>query len=154
MGWQPTGKTGEALPWHGEAAALVDSSETDQEQAGVEWCPILGSEGGVLTGVGLLTVSVVGKASSMVTAWPAGRWRLLTSRRGAVRRSGPHGVVAGLEEDRRQRCTWRNLRQLGRRGAIGDRPEERSMVSVDGSVGNVVAGLGCGITERRGAAVD
>jgi hypothetical protein len=118
MGWQPTGKIGEALPWHGEAAALVDSGEpaargggeTDQEQAGVEWCPILGSEGGVLTGVGLLTVSVVGQASSMATAWPAGRWRLLTSRRGAVRRSGPHGVVAGLEEDRRQRCTWRNSR--------------------------------------------
>jgi hypothetical protein len=63
-------------------------------------------------------------------------------------------VVAGLEEDWRQRCTWRRLRQLGQRGAIGDRPEERSMVPVDGSVGNAVAGLGCGVTERRGASVD
>jgi hypothetical protein len=48
--------------------------ETDQEQVGIEWCPILGSEGGVLTGVGLLMVSTVGQASSMVTAWPASRW--------------------------------------------------------------------------------
>jgi hypothetical protein len=80
MGWQPTGKTGEALPWRGEAAAPVDfgepvargGGETDQKQAGVEWCPILGLEGGVLTGVGLLTASAVGQASSTVTAWPAG----------------------------------------------------------------------------------
>jgi hypothetical protein len=63
-------------------------------------------------------------------------------------------VVAGLEEDRRQRCTWRRSRQLGQRGAIGDRPEERSMVPVDGSAGNAVASLECGITKRRGAAVD
>jgi hypothetical protein len=47
--------------------------ETDQEQASVEWCLILGSEGGVLTGVGLLTASMVGQASSTVTAWLAGR---------------------------------------------------------------------------------
>jgi hypothetical protein len=71
-----------------------------------------------------------------------------------VRRWGPHGVVVGLEEDQRQRCMWRRSRQLGRRGAIGDRSEERSMVPVDGSAGNTVAGLGCGVTERRGAVVD
>jgi hypothetical protein len=70
-----------------------------------------------------------------------------------VSRWGPHGVVARLEEDRRQRCTWRRSRQLGQRGAIGDRPEERSMVPIDRSAGNAVAGLGCGVTERRGAAV-
>jgi hypothetical protein len=51
----------------------------------------LGSEGGVLTGVGLSTASAVGRASSMVTTWPKGRWRLLTSRRGAVCQWGPHG---------------------------------------------------------------
>jgi hypothetical protein len=28
------------------------------------------------------------------------------------------------------------------------------MVPVDGSAGNTVAGLGCGVTERRGAVVD
>jgi hypothetical protein len=49
---------------------------------------------------------------------------------------------------------WRRSRQLGRRGAIGDRPEERSMAPVDGLAGNTVVGLGCGVTERRGAAVD
>jgi hypothetical protein len=64
------------------------------------------------------------------------------SYRGAVHRWGPHRVVAGLEEDRRQRCTWRRSWQLGRRGAFGDRPEERSMVPVDGSVGNAVASEG------------
>jgi hypothetical protein len=69
-----------------------------------------GQKGGVLTRVGLLTTSAVGRASSTTTAWSVGRWRLLTSRRGAVHRWGPHGVVAGLEEDRRQRCTWRRLR--------------------------------------------
>jgi hypothetical protein len=78
----------------------------------------------------------------------------LTGRRGAVRRWGPHGVVAWMEEDRRQRCAWRRLRQLGRRGVVGDRPEERSVVLFDGSVGNVVVGLGCGVMERRGAAED
>jgi hypothetical protein len=51
----------------------------------------LGSEGGVLTGVGLSTASAIGRASSMVTTWPKGRWRLLTSRRGAVCQWGPHG---------------------------------------------------------------
>jgi hypothetical protein len=49
---------------------------------------------------------------------------------------------------------WRRSWQLGRRGAVGDRPEERSMAPVDGSAGNAVVGLGCGVTERRGAAVD
>jgi hypothetical protein len=63
-------------------------------------------------------------------------------------------VVAGLEEDRRQRCAWRHSRKLGRRGVVGDRPEERSVVLFDGSTGSVVVGLGCGITERSGAAVD
>jgi hypothetical protein len=63
-------------------------------------------------------------------------------------------VVAGLEEDRRQRCAWRRSRQLGRRGVVGDRPEERSVVLFDGSAGSAVVGLGCGITKRRGAAVD
>jgi hypothetical protein len=48
----------------------------------------LGSEG---TGVGLLTVSAVGQASSTVTARSVGRWRLLTSRRGAVHRWGSRG---------------------------------------------------------------
>jgi hypothetical protein len=43
---------------------------------------------------------------------------------------------------------------VGWRGAIDDRPEERSMAPVDGSAGNTVVGLGCGVTERRGAAVD
>jgi hypothetical protein len=43
-------------------------------------------------------------------------------------RWGPHCVVAGMEEDRRQRCAWRRSRQLGRRGVVGDRPEERSVV--------------------------
>jgi hypothetical protein len=71
-----------------------------------------------------------------------------------VRRWGPHGVVAGLEEDRRQRCAWRCSRYLGRRGVVGDRPEERSVVLFDGSAGSAVVGLGCGVTERRGAAVD
>jgi hypothetical protein len=75
-------------------------------------------------------------------------------RRGAVRRWGPHGVVAGLEEDRRQRCVWRHSRQLGRRGVVGDRPEEWSVVLVDGSAGSAVVGLGCGVTKRRGATVD
>jgi hypothetical protein len=28
------------------------------------------------------------------------------------------------------------------------------MAPVDGSAGNAVVGLGCGVTERRGAAVD
>jgi hypothetical protein len=51
----------------------------------------LGSEGGVLTRVRLLTVSAVGRASSTVTARPVGRWRLLMSRRGAVHRWGPRG---------------------------------------------------------------
>jgi hypothetical protein len=74
--------------------------------------------------------------------------------RGAVRRWRPHGVVAGREEDRRQRCAWRRSWQLGRRGVIGDRSEERSVVLFDGSVGSAVVGLGCGVTERRGAAVD
>jgi hypothetical protein len=58
-------------------------------------------------------------------------------------------VVAGLEEDRRQRCTWRRSQQLRQRGAISDRPEERSVVPVDGSVGNAVAGLGCGHRAQR-----
>jgi hypothetical protein len=89
-----------------------------------------------------------------VTVWSVGRWRLLTSRRGAVHRWGPHGVVAGLEEDWRQRCMWRRLWQLKRRGVIGDQLEERSMAPVDGSAGNAVVSLGCGVTEHRGAAVD
>jgi hypothetical protein len=59
-----------------------------------------------------------------------------------------------MEEDRRQRCVWRRSRQLGRRGVVGDRPEEWSVVLFDGSVGNAVVDLGCGVTERRGAAVD
>jgi hypothetical protein len=59
-----------------------------------------------------------------------------------------------MEEDRRQRCPWRRSRQLGQRGVVGDRPEERSVVLFDGSVGNAVVDLGCGVTERRGAAVD
>jgi hypothetical protein len=50
-----------------------------------------------------------------------------------VCRWGPHGVVAGMEEDRRQ---------LGRRGVVGDRSEERSVVLFDGSVGSAVVGLG------------
>jgi hypothetical protein len=75
-------------------------------------------------------------------------------RRGVVCRWGPHGVVAGLEEDRRQQCTWRHSRQLGQMGVVGDRLEERSVVLLDGSAGSAVVGLGCGITERRGAAVD
>jgi hypothetical protein len=50
-----------------------------------------GSEGGVVTGVGLPTVSTIGQASLMVTARPKGRWRLLVSRRGAVHRWGPRG---------------------------------------------------------------
>jgi hypothetical protein len=78
----------------------------------------------------------------------------LTGRRGAASRWGPHGVVAGLEEDRRQRCAWRRSRQLGRRGVVGDQPEERSVVLVDGSASSAVVGLGCIVTERRGAAVD
>jgi hypothetical protein len=45
-------------------------------------------------------------------------------------------------------------RQLGRRGVVGDRPEEWSVVLFDGSAGSAVVGLGCGVTERRGAAVD
>jgi hypothetical protein len=113
-----------------------------------------GQKGGVLTGVGLLTASAVERPSLTAAAWSVGRWRLLMSRRGAVRRWGPHGVVAGLEEDRRQRCAWRRSRQLGQRGAVGDRPEERSMAPIDGSAGNMVVGLECGVTERRGAAVD
>jgi hypothetical protein len=75
-------------------------------------------------------------------------------RRGAVRQWGPHGMVAGLEEDQRQRCAWRRSRQLERRGVVGDRPEERLVVLFDGSTGSAVVGLGCGITERRGATVD
>jgi hypothetical protein len=63
-------------------------------------------------------------------------------------------VPVGSDGDRRQRCTWTRSWQLGWRGAVGDRPEERSMVPVDGSAGNAVADLGCGVTERRGAAVD
>jgi hypothetical protein len=63
-------------------------------------------------------------------------------------------VVAGMEEDRRQRCAWRRSRQLRRRGVVGDRLEERSVVLFDGSVGSAVVGLGCGVTDRRGAAVD
>jgi hypothetical protein len=63
-------------------------------------------------------------------------------------------VVAGMEEDRRQHCTWRRSQQLEQRGVVGDRPEERSMVLFDGSVGSAVVGLGCGVTERRGEAVD
>jgi hypothetical protein len=63
-------------------------------------------------------------------------------------------VVAGLEEDRSQQCVWRRSRQLERRGIVSDRPEERSMAPVDGSAGNTVVGLGCGVTELRGAAVD
>jgi hypothetical protein len=113
-----------------------------------------GQKGGVLTEVGLLTASAVGRVSSTATAWFVGRWRLLMSHRGAVHRWGPHRVVAGLEEDRRQCCAWRRSRHLGRRGAIDDRPEERSMAPVDGSAGNAMVGLGCGITECRGAAVD
>jgi hypothetical protein len=109
LGWQPTarskGASADGTGWRrsvdsGELAAR-GGGETDQEQIGVEGCPILGLEGGVLTGVGLLTTSAVGRVSSTATAWSVGRWRLLTSRRGAVRRWGPHGVVAGLEEDRR-----------------------------------------------------
>jgi hypothetical protein len=34
------------------------------------------------------------------------------------------------------------------------RAEERSVVLFDGSGGSTVVGLGCGVTERRGAAVD
>jgi hypothetical protein len=71
-----------------------------------------------------------------------------------VRRWGPHGVVAGMEEDRRQRCAWGRSRQLGRRGVVGDQLEERSVVLFDGSMGSAVVGLGCGVTERRGAVVD
>jgi hypothetical protein len=63
-------------------------------------------------------------------------------------------VVAVLEEDRRERCAWRRSWQLRRRGVVDDRPEERSVVLFDGSAGLAVVGLGCGITERRGAAVD
>ena len=63
-------------------------------------------------------------------------------RRGVVRQWGPHGVVAGMEEDWRQRCAWRRSRQLRRRGVVGDRLEERSVVLFDGSVGSVVVGLG------------
>jgi hypothetical protein len=59
-----------------------------------------------------------------------------------------------MEEDRRQRCAWRRSQQLGRRGVVGDRPEERSVVLFDGSIGSAVVGLGWGVTERRGAAVD
>jgi hypothetical protein len=53
--------------------------------------PFWGSEGGVLTGVGLPTASAVGRASSTATARPKGRWRLSTSRRGAVHQWGPRG---------------------------------------------------------------
>jgi hypothetical protein len=49
---------------------------------------------------------------------------------------------------------WSRLRQLGQRGVVGDRLEERSMVPVDGLAGNAVAGLGSGVTEHRGAAAD
>jgi hypothetical protein len=63
-------------------------------------------------------------------------------------------VVAGMEEDRRQWCVWRCSRQLGRRGVVDDRPEEWSVVLFDGSVGSAVVGLGCGVTVRRGAAMD
>jgi hypothetical protein len=53
---------------------------------------------------------------------------------------------------------WRKTRGSGARGgACGSsgrgEPEETSMVPVDGSAGNAVAGLGCGVIERRGAAV-
>jgi hypothetical protein len=47
-----------------------------------------------------------------------------------------------MEEDRRQRCAWRRSWQLGRKEVVGDRPEERSVVLFDGSVGSVVASLG------------
>jgi hypothetical protein len=52
----------------------------------------------VLTGVGLLTASAVGQASSMATAWPAGRWRLLMSRRGWCVGGDLVVVATGLEE--------------------------------------------------------
>jgi hypothetical protein len=47
-----------------------------------------------------------------------------------------------MEEDRRQQYAWRRSRQLGRRGVVGDRPEERSVVLFDGSVGSAVVSLG------------
>jgi hypothetical protein len=47
-----------------------------------------------------------------------------------------------MEEDRRQRCAWRCLWQLEQREVVGDRPEERSVVLFDGSVGSAVVGLG------------
>jgi hypothetical protein len=59
-----------------------------------------------------------------------------------------------MEEDRRQRCARRHSRQLGRRGVVDDRPEERSVVLFYGSVGSAMVGLACGVTERRGVAVD
>jgi hypothetical protein len=61
-------------------------------------------------------------------------------------------VSAASDGEQGQWCTWRRSRQIGSRGAVGERPEERSMVPVDGSAGNAVAGLGCGVVERRGAA--
>jgi hypothetical protein len=82
--------------WRGEAGKLTRSKLASR---GAQFW---GSKGGVLTEVGLSMASTVGRASSTVTAWSVGRWRLLTSRRGAVRRWGPHGVVAGLGEDWRQ----------------------------------------------------
>jgi hypothetical protein len=66
----------------------------------------------VLTGAGLPMASVVGWASSTVTAWPEGRWWLLMSRRGVVRQWGPHGgggravgrPEATLDGEARGRC--------------------------------------------------
>jgi hypothetical protein len=48
MGWQPIGKTWEALPWRGEAAALVDSGEPAARGGGEE---VLGRHGDVVSSI-------------------------------------------------------------------------------------------------------
>jgi hypothetical protein len=136
LGWQPTARAEELRPTALGGGARSIPANRRRGEAGKPGRSKLvssvaqfwGQKRGVLTGVGLSTASTVGRTSSTVTAWPAGwGWRL-TGRRGLVRRWGPHGMVAEMEEDRRQRCAWRHSRQLGRRGVVGDRPEERSMV--------------------------
>jgi hypothetical protein len=118
LGWQPTARSRGALadgagwrrPIDSGYPAAREGEEIDQEQIGVEGGPILGSKEGsphrswADHGIG-------GRAGELDGDSVACRLRvLLTGRRGVVRWWGPHGVVAGLEEDRRQRCAWSRSR--------------------------------------------